>query len=118
MTDIERLTVNGLLKVGSLALPLSILVEGRNQSLLVISPSTAGVELDESVADEVGISALEAEATGLPPVKVCETLNRLCSGFLVTASDQCTISAITALYKFADAAAAFNLVPNDLMKAG
>ena len=118
MTGIVRLTVNGLLKAGSVELPLSILVEGRNEGLVVVSPSSVGVDLDDSIAEEACISALEAEATGLSPAKACEVLNRLCGGFLVTTSDQGTISAITALYDFADAEAAYSLEPNNLLMAG
>lgn len=118
MTGISRLSVNGLLKVGLIELPLSIQIEGCVQGQVVLNPSSIGAEIDAATEAEACLSAIEAEAIGLSPAKACDALNRLCGGFLVSTNRQADADVINALFDLADKEASFSLEPLGLLKVG
>lgn len=77
---------------------------------LMVNPSSLGLEVPDSMAMELGVSQLEAEAEGLDAGVACERLNRFLGNRHVLTKNQRSEDAIRALFTRTDSDMSFTLV--------
>ena len=65
----------------------------------IVKPTVELAMLDPMSEEELGLSLLEAEATGLLPEKVCDQLNAFLGGRRVRCTSAAEVDAITHLFR-------------------
>lgn len=93
---------------GPFPIEIGAAVPGASMSAIV-KPAASPVALDAACEEGLGLSLLEAEATGLAAEKVCEQLNAFYAGRRVNCSCAVEVEAVIRLFEAAGVELEFSL---------
>lgn len=93
---------------GPFPIEVGAAVPGRSMSAIV-KPTVSPITLDAACEEDLGLSLLEAEATGLAAEKVCDQLNAFYAGRRVNCSCAAEVEAVIALFQAAGMELEFSL---------
>lgn len=93
---------------GPFPIEIGAAVPGTSMSVIV-KPFASPVALDAACEEDLGLSLLEAEATGLAAEKVCEQLNVFYAGRRVNCSCAAEVEAVVGLFQAAGVELEFSL---------
>ncbi|SDF37418.1 hypothetical protein [Phytopseudomonas seleniipraecipitans] len=97
---------------GPFPIEVGAAVPGSSMSA-IIKPTAGLAMLDPMSEEDLGLSLLEAEATGLVPEKVCDQLNAFLSGRRVNCTSSAEVEAISHLFQACAVEREFGLVTLD-----
>ncbi|UQY36039.1 hypothetical protein K8U54_06015 [Pseudomonas fulva] len=93
---------------GPFPIEIGAAVSGTSMSAIV-KPAASPVALDATCEEHLGLSLLEAEATGLAAGKVCDQLNAFLAGRRVNCSGAAEVEAVSQLFQAAGVELEFSL---------
>lgn len=99
---------------GPLPIEVGAAVPGSSMSA-IIKPAAGLAVLDPLSEEDLGVSLLEAEATGLVAEKACEQLNAFLAGRRVSCTSAAEVEAISHLFEACAVEREFHLAPLDAM---
>lgn len=97
---------------GPFPIEVGAAVPGSSMSA-IIKPTAGLAMLDPQSEEDLGLSLLEAEATGMAPEKVCEQLNAFLCGHRVNCTSNAEVEAITHLFQACAVELEFDLATLD-----